>query len=119
MKQTYSPEDINAGSEPLVTGRIFVAAGETIQRLTPIMLKVTKEAEVITISNVIVPWDGSPGTAIGVLATQVVAPASDQLVSYYKGGCMRISALNWPESVTDVKDKYAAFAGCALTVDDE
>lgn len=115
-KQVYIPDDFIAGSEPLVTARGIVAAGQTFPRLTPLMLKKTAEGVKETL---LVKWDGTPGDAIGVSSGGVNAPAEDTLISYYKAGCLRISALHWPDSVTTSAAKYSAFMGCSLSVDDE
>lgn len=112
----YTPDDILAGDEPLKTGRAVVAAGQTFERLTPLMLQ--QDAGGGEDTSVLVKWDGTPGLAVAMSAKAVEALATDTLVPYYKTGCFRISFVQWPDGLTEA-DKRSAFIGSPISVDDE
>ncbi|MGL6025864.1 MAG: head decoration protein [Vibrio sp.] len=112
----YTPDDFLAGDEPLKTGRAFVAAGQSFVRLSPLMLR--QDAGGGENTGVLVAWDGTPGLAVAIAAKGVDGPSADTLVPYYKAGCFRISAVQWPDGLTDVV-KRAAFIGSSISVDDE
>lgn len=105
----YTPDDFLAGDEPLKTGRAFAAAGQTFVRLTPLMQNA---------SGLLVKWDGSAGKAVAMAVKSAEALASDTLMPFYKTGCFRISAVQWPDGLTDAQ-KRAAFIGSPISVDDE
>lgn len=101
--------ELLAGSEALTTTLgLFVSSGDVIPALTPLMLSAQ--------SNALVAWDGeASGQAIYVSAFQVDT-ASQTSAQVYKTGTLNVDALNWPENVTTLAAKMAAFAGSGVSV---
>ncbi len=112
----YTPDDFIAGDEPLRTGLATVAAGQTFERLTPLMLQQDSGGGEDT--SLLVVWDGTPGAAVAMSAKAVEALAADTAVPFYKTGCFRTSFVQWPDGVSDTQ-KQAAFLGSPISVNDE
>ncbi|EPP5594139.1 head decoration protein [Vibrio cholerae] len=105
----YTPDEIFLSAP--VTTRAIIKAGQSFPKYTPLMPDETDAAS-------LVKWDGTPGKALAIAAKSVASGAEQSAVIYAAGG-FRISAINWPESVTTDKAKRAAFLGSAIYVDDE
>lgn len=101
--------ELVAGTEALVsTLGIFVAGKGVIPALTPLMQDNTTGALVV--------WDGvNAGKAVYV-ACFAVDTASQTQAQVYKAGVMNVDALNWPEAVTTLSAKVAAFVGSGISV---
>lgn len=101
--------ELVAGTEALVsTLGIFAGGKGVIQALTPLMQDAT--------SGALVVWDGAhPGQAVYVSAI-TVNTASQTKAQVYKAGVLNVDALNWPEDVTTLSVKVAAFVGSGISV---
>lgn len=101
--------ELVAGTEALVsTLGIFAGGQGVIPELTPLMLDAT--------SGALVVWDGAhPGQAVYVSAI-TVNTASQAQAQVYKAGVLNVDALNWPENITTLSAKVAAFVGSGISV---
>ncbi|MCL9671403.1 head decoration protein [Citrobacter sp. MNAZ 1397] len=101
--------ELVAGTEALVsTLGIFVSGKGIIPELTPLMQDAT--------SGALVVWDGAhSGQAVYVSAI-TVNTASQTQAQVYKAGVLNVDALNWPEDVTTLSAKVAAFVGSGISV---
>lgn len=98
--------ELAAGTEALVTTLgIFAGAKGVIPALTPLMQDATNGALVV--------WDGAhAGQAVYV----AVDTASQTHAQVYKAGVLNVDALNWPDDVTTLSAKVAAFVGSGISV---
>lgn len=101
--------ELVAGTEPLVTTLGIFAGGKgVIPALTPLMQDAT--------SGALVVWNGEQaGKAVYVSAFQLDTAGQTQ-AQVYKAGVLNVDALNWPESVTTLSAKVAAFVGSGISV---
>lgn len=101
--------ELVAGTEALVsTLGIFVGGKGVIPALTPLMQD--------NATGALVVWDGvNAGRAVYV-SCFAVDTASQTQAQVYKTGVMNVDALNWPEAVTTLSAKVAAFVGSGLSV---
>lgn len=101
--------ELMAGTEALVTTLgIFSANKGVIPAFTPLMQEDATGALVV--------WDGtSAGKAVYVSAVQIDTATKTQ-AQVYKTGVLNVDALNWPESVTQLSAKVAAFVGSGISV---
>lgn len=105
---THYIELIAGTGELTTTLGIFASGKGEIPALTPLML----EDE----SGKLVAWDGkSAGKAVYVSTTKVDTASKTQ-AQVYKTGILNVDALNWPESVTELSEKVAAFVGSGISV---
>ena len=101
--------ELMAGTEALVTTLgIFSANKGVIPAFTPLMQEDATGALVV--------WDGtSAGKDVYVSAVQIDTATKTQ-AQVYKTGVLNVDALNWPESVTQLSAKVAAFVGSGISV---
>lgn len=101
--------ELVAGTEALVTTLGIFAGGKgVIPALTPLMQDATSSALVV--------WDGtSAGQAVYVSCFSVDTDSQTQ-AQVYKTGVLNIDALNWPDSVSTLAGKVAAFVGSGISV---
>lgn len=101
--------ELVAGTEALVsTLGIFVGGKGVIPALTPLMQD--------NATGSLVVWDGvNAGQAVYV-SCFAVDTASQTQAQVYKAGVMNVDVLNWPEAVTTLSAKVAAFVGSGISV---
>lgn len=101
--------ELVAGTEALVTTLGIFSSGQgVIPALTPLMADAT--------SGTLIVWDGSqPGRAVYVSAFPIDTSVRTQ-AQVYKTGVLNVNALNWPEGVTTLSVKVAAFTGSGISV---
>lgn len=100
--------ELVAGTEALVTTLGIFAGGQgVIPALTPVMPDAT--------SGALVVWDGAAGKAAYVTTIQIDTAAQTQ-AQVYKTGVLNVDALSWPEAVTTLAAKVAAFVGSGISV---
>ena len=101
--------ELMAGTEALVsTLGIFSAGNGVIPALTPLMLDATTGALVV--------WDGAHAGQAGYVSAFEVDTARQTQAQVYKAGVLNVDALQWPESVTTLPAKVAAFIGSGISV---
>lgn len=101
--------ELAAGTEALVTTLgIFAGAKGVIPALTPLMQDATNGALVV--------WDGAHVGQAVYVSCFAVDTASQTHAQVYKAGVLNVDALNWPDDVTTLSAKVAAFVGSGISV---
>lgn len=103
---------ISAGSEPLatMTGHIAATQGK-LAALTPLMLGADTNA------GKLVKWDGSAGKAVALTVAAVDATTAIT-TPVIKTGCINAAAVSWPDTVTTIEAKQAAFLGSPISIEE-
>ncbi|WMY72732.1 head decoration protein [Buttiauxella selenatireducens] len=106
---SFQGTELVAGTEALVTTLgIFSPGNGVIPALSPLML----DEE----SGALVVYDGAKvGKAIYVSTFSVDTDSKSQ-AQVYKCGVLNVDALNWPETVSTLSQRVAAFAGSGISV---
>ncbi|MET4696953.1 head decoration protein [Endozoicomonas lisbonensis] len=107
MSERFDYEDMLVSSDPAYTAIGMFVSGFDKPKLTPVMV----DAE----NKVLVIWDGTPGTAVGLSVLDGKPGAGGQKAPYYKSGSFNIELIQWPDATTEAA-KYSAFAGSAISV---
>lgn len=95
-------------SQDWTSNRAEVAAGVVVAGLTVVMFNG---------DNRLIAWDGTPGTAVGILAEPVDTTAGQPKWSpYYDGGGFNADALVWPAAIDTMPERRAAFARTNISV---
>ncbi len=101
--------ELVAGTEALVsTLGVFAGGKGVIPGLTPLMQDATTGA--------LVAWDGAKAGQAVYVSCFSVDTASQTQAQVYKTGVLNVDALNWPEEVTTLSAKIAAFVGSGISV---
>ncbi|MDN8599022.1 head decoration protein [Citrobacter sp. S2-9] len=110
--ETFESDDFILGPDKPISVVGTLKAGTSVARLTPVMTDAT---------GLLLPWDGSPGKAVGLAAFAVTASSNTEFSHYVKGS-FRSSSIPWPQvagttphDMTDL-EKQTAFAGTAISV---
>ncbi|MDU7173636.1 MAG: head decoration protein [Klebsiella oxytoca] len=100
--------ELVAGTEALVTTLGMFASGKgVIPELTPLMQDD---------NGALVVWDGAKAGQAVYVSCFTVDTASQTQAQVYKAGVLNVDALNWPEAVTTLSAKIAAFVGSGISV---
>ena len=108
--ETLIYDDFTMGSDDLHTAQGFLLAGNTLAERQPVMLDVANVG--------LIPWDGTPGKAIGVATFDVDASNEGKRFPFYKTGTFRKDSITWPNTVTTDAVKFSAFVGTPISIDD-
>lgn len=101
--------ELVAGTEaPVSTLGIFAGGKGVIPALTPLMQDATTGALVV--------WDGAKAGQAVYVSCFSVDTANQTQAQVYKAGVLNVDALNWPEEVTSLSAKMAAFVGSGISV---
>lgn len=100
--------ELVAGTEALVSTLGMFASGKgVIPALTPLMQDD---------NGALVVWDGVKAGQAVYVSCFTVDTASQTQAQVYKAGVLNVDALNWPEAVTTLSAKIAAFVGSGISV---
>lgn len=131
---SHTPFHLFAGDAPVVTDRATVASGEDLEQYTVVAFDADGKlvawdptaTTTIDVTDVAVDTlsggtgsaeiPGPESKAIGVLMYAVDATEGDAPGMYYSAGFFNHEALVWPEAVSTLDARRAAFAGTPISV---
>lgn len=103
---------MSAGSEPMATMTGHIAAGQgKLGALTPLMLGADTNA------GKLIKWDGGAGKAVALTVAAVDATTA-LATPVIKTGCINAAVVTWPDTVTTIEAKRAAFLGSPISIEE-
>ena len=103
MLDTFAPFELWAGESDLVTSQ-----GTAKAALVQFQVIARDPA-----SQQVIAWDGSTGKPIGFTAQ---AAAANGPVAFFTGGVPNHEALVWPQTISTLDQRKAAFDGTNMTI---
>ncbi|MCU7845309.1 MAG: head decoration protein [Candidatus Thiodiazotropha sp. (ex Monitilora ramsayi)] len=110
--ETHSPDNLIAGSAPIVTNDGTLASGQNLAR-GAVLGRITASGEMVLSDPGAV--DGSE-VPVGILVHAQDASAAAKACQFYVGGEFRSSEMVWHAGYTTDAEKRAAFDGSAIVV---